>query len=77
MWIVRSVDYAPETISTASPGAQEEAKAMARRKLSLKQQLKGVRAALRSKRTPPQFRKGLEKRAEWLGQRVEQSLRKR
>ncbi len=35
---------------------------MARNKLSLKDQLRGVKAALKSKRTPPQFRDGLQKR---------------
>ena len=43
---------------------------MARRKLTLTEQLKGVRAALRSKRTPPQLRQGLTRRAEWLGRQV-------
>jgi hypothetical protein len=39
---------------------------MARRKLTLEQQLKGVRAAIQSKKTPPQLREGLRKRANWL-----------
>jgi hypothetical protein len=43
---------------------------MARRKLTLKQQLKGIRAALKSKRTPPQLRDGLRKRAEWLYKKI-------
>jgi hypothetical protein len=43
---------------------------MARRKLTLVEQLRGVRAALRSKRTPPQLRQGLKRRAEWLGRQV-------
>ena len=43
---------------------------MARRKLSLKDQLKGVRAALRSRRTPPQLRDGLRRRAEDLKKRL-------
>jgi hypothetical protein len=43
---------------------------MARRKLSLEQQLKGVRAAIRSKRTPPQLREGLRRRAEWLSSKT-------
>jgi len=37
---------------------------MARRKLSIEDQLRGVKAALKSKRTPPQFITGLRKRAE-------------
>ncbi len=49
-------------VSTERKGTPEEEKAMARRKLSIEDQLKGVRAALRSKRTPPQFQKGLRDR---------------
>jgi hypothetical protein len=37
---------------------------MARSKLTLEQQLKGVRAALASPRTPPQLKPGLRRRAE-------------
>jgi hypothetical protein len=39
---------------------------MARRELTLQEQLKGVLAALKSKRTPPQLRKGLERRKDKL-----------
>jgi len=46
---------------------------MTRRKLTLGEQLKGVLAAIRSKRTPPQLRKGLERRR----QKLEELLRKR
>lgn len=46
---------------------------MARYKLSLEQQLKGVRAAIRSKRTPPQLREGLRKRAESLKEQIRQT----
>lgn len=52
---------------------------MARRQLSLEEQLKGVKAAIRSKRTPPQLREGLLRRAEWLSReiaRIEQGKRK-
>jgi hypothetical protein len=35
---------------------------MARNKLSLADQLRGVKAALKSKKTPPQFRDGLRRR---------------
>lgn len=35
---------------------------MARRKLTLEQQLKGVEAALRSRKTPGQLKPGLRKR---------------
>ncbi len=47
---------------------------MARRKLSLEEQLKGVRAAIRSPRTPPQLREGLRKRAKDLEEKLEQTL---
>jgi hypothetical protein len=43
---------------------------MARRKLTLRDQLKGIRAALRSKRTPPQLRGGLREREEWLAKQL-------
>jgi len=39
---------------------------MARRKLTLTDQLRGIRAALKSKRTPPQLKAGLQKRKEFL-----------
>jgi hypothetical protein len=35
---------------------------MTRNKLSLEDQLRGVSAALKSKKTPPQFREGLRRR---------------
>lgn len=44
---------------------------MPRRKLTDEQQLKGVRAALRSRRTPPQLRAGLERRAGELEKMLE------
>jgi hypothetical protein len=50
---------------------------MARRKLSLEQQLKGVRAAICSKRTPPQLREGLLRRAEYLSRQTGKSGRQR
>ena len=43
---------------------------MARRKLSLTDQLKGVRKAVLSPRTPPQLRDGLRRRAEDLERRL-------
>ncbi|MGA2484264.1 MAG: hypothetical protein ABSF92_14245 [Candidatus Acidiferrales bacterium] len=39
---------------------------MTRGKLTLEEQLKGVRAAIRSKRTPPQLLEGLMRRKETL-----------
>lgn len=50
---------------------------MARRTLSLEQQLKGVTAAIRSKRTPPQLREGLRKRADWLTKQIAQRKQSR
>jgi hypothetical protein len=46
---------------------------VARRKLSLQDQLRGVNAALKSKRTPPQLIEGLRRRAKEL----ERLMRKR
>lgn len=45
---------------------------MAHRKLSFEEQLKGVQAAIRSKKTPPQLRQGLRQRAEWLKNRIQE-----
>jgi len=39
---------------------------MAHRKLTAEEQLKGVRAALKSPRTPPQLKEGLRKREQSL-----------
>ena len=47
---------------------------MARRKLNLEEQLKGVTAAIRSKRTPPQLREGLRRREAQLKQQIKQSV---
>jgi hypothetical protein len=43
---------------------------MARRKLSTEDQLKGVQAAIKSRRTPPQLREGLKHRAEELEKKL-------
>jgi len=43
---------------------------VAHRQLTLKQQLKGVNAALKSPRTPSQLKKGLEKRAKQLRKQI-------
>lgn len=43
---------------------------MARRKLSIEDQLKGVRAAIQSRRTPPQLKEGLKRRAEELEKKL-------
>jgi hypothetical protein len=39
---------------------------MGRRRLTLEDQLRGIRAALKSKRTPPQLKPGLTKRKDFL-----------
>jgi hypothetical protein len=44
---------------------------MARRTLTLEDQLRGIRAALKSTRTPPQLKPGLTKRKEFLEGRLE------
>lgn len=67
---VRSGDLASAKVSAKASGAKEEKKEMARRKLTLGEQLKGVRAALRSRRTPPQLKEGLRKRAEALERQI-------
>jgi hypothetical protein len=43
---------------------------MARNKLSLEDQLRGVKAALKSKKTPPQFRDGLRRRKAELQKQI-------
>jgi len=46
---------------------------MARRKLTLQEQLRGVKAALRSRRTPPQLKKGLQRRQAQLEKELARS----
>jgi hypothetical protein len=43
--------------------------------LSLENQLKGVRAALRSPRTPKQLKKGLRKREKELNKKIKKNKR--
>lgn len=51
---------------------------MAHRKLTIEDQLKGVRAALRSPRTPAQLKEGLRRREQELSSRLQSSaVRKR
>lgn len=49
---------------------------MARRKLTTDQQLKGVQAALRSPRTPPQLKEGLRRREKTLLGMMESSKKR-
>jgi hypothetical protein len=44
---------------------------MARNKLSLVDQLRGVSAAIKSKKTPPQFLDGLRRRATELRKKID------
>src|SRR5439155_24495662 len=62
---VRSSTHTAKKMS-AELRERKAAKDMAHRKLTIEAQLKGVRAALRSPRTPPQLRKGLRKREQDL-----------
>jgi hypothetical protein len=52
-----------EEISGEITRKKEEAKDMAHRKLTTQEMLKGVRAAIRSRRTPPQLKASLKRRA--------------
>jgi hypothetical protein len=60
------MSYSTEEISATAKRNKEEEKNMARRTLSMTEQLMGVRKALKSKKTPPQFRPGLLRRKELL-----------
>lgn len=52
----------PSKALPADHGSCAKEEEMVRNKLSLEDQLRGVKAALKSKRTPPQFRDGLRRR---------------
>jgi len=71
VWSVRASADAAQPVQAESAREKEEEKNMVRRKLTLKEQLRGIRAALRSKRTPPQLREGLRMRAEWLSKMIQ------
>jgi hypothetical protein len=60
--IVWSSSNSTAQVQSAEEGKEKGEEAMARRKLTKEQQLKGVRAALRSPRTPPQLKDGLRRR---------------
>ena len=62
LWPLWSVHEAASGISAKTKRSQETEEKMAHRKLTLKEQLKGVKAALRSRRTPPQLKEGLRRR---------------
>ena len=71
VWSVWASVDTTKAVQARAAGEKEEEKNMARRKLTLKEQLRGIRAALRSKRTPPQLREGLRARAEWLRKMIQ------
>jgi hypothetical protein len=77
LWAIWTSAHAASEIQTEGIGAKEEKKEMARRKLTVEEQLKGVRAALRSKRTPVQLRRGLHDRAEWLERQIAKRNRRK
>jgi hypothetical protein len=64
--LVWSINLPATEISTETARAKKGAQTMARRKLTLEQQLKGVTAALRSPRTPPTTATRAQERAEDL-----------
>jgi hypothetical protein len=67
---IRTGSYAASKVSPETTRKKEEKKVMARNKLSLEQQLKGVKAAINSKKTPPQLRDGLRRREAWLRDQI-------
>ena len=68
----RSGAYPAPEVSATTSGEKKGEEDMARRKLTLEEQLRGVRAALLSKRTPPQLKEGLRRRAEALEKEIGQ-----
>jgi len=62
--------HSDANVSAKTSGEKEGSEEMARRKLTLREQFKGVKAALRSPRTPPQLKEGLRRRAEVLERQI-------
>jgi len=77
LWTIWTNAHTTPRVRTEVTREKEDKKNMARRKLTVAEQLKGVRAALRSKRTPPQLRQGLQERAKWLGRQIEKRHRRK
>jgi len=83
VWAFRTGRDTATEVSASTTREEEKKKAMARRRLTFEEQLKGVRAAIRSNKTPPQLRAGLRKLADWLaaeirrGQRSKRGKKKR
>lgn len=73
MWTLRAGRHPATGVPTQATREEEEKKVMARRRLTLEEQLKGIRAAIQSKKTPPQLREGLKKRAKWLTSEIRRS----
>jgi hypothetical protein len=61
------------TENVAWIASQKEHGLMAHRRLSVEQQLKGVRAALNSRRTPKHLKRGLKKREKKLRKRIKKN----
>lgn len=69
--LVRPSGDPARTVPASATGIESEAQIMARSKLTTQQQLMGVRAALESRRTPPQLKPGLWRRAAELERMIE------
>jgi hypothetical protein len=72
LWPVWAGAHPTSKVSAKTSGEKKGEKEMARRRLTLEEQLRGVRAALRSKHTPPQLKEGLHRRAEALEKEIGQ-----
>jgi hypothetical protein len=77
LWLIWPKFHSTASLPTKGTREKEAQKAMARRQLTIKEQLKGIRAAIRSKRTPPQLQAGLRRRAEWLRDQIRQRRREK
>jgi hypothetical protein len=66
MRFIRSEPHSSSAFSANTAREAEKEEAMGRRTLTLEDQLRGIRAALKSERTPPQLKPGLTKRKEFL-----------
>jgi len=67
---IRSSSHTAKSIPCEAPRAEKETKNMGRRRLNDKEMLKGVERALASKKTPPQLRPALSRRAETLRKKL-------
>jgi hypothetical protein len=77
LWTLRPDAYTPRTIQSDAAGNREETKNMARRKLTVAEQLKGIEKALASPRTPPQLKEGLRRRGNELRKVLERAHKDR